>query len=266
MAAAIAALGLAAGAPAFAQTDLPEAAIPADGKGHGQIIATFYYSNSDKGFDRNGKTIDIADYQKLELYLLAEYNVTDKLTLVATPSLRDISVEGSGNDTRGLGYTELGARYRLVQGNGWSLSAQGTARIPGDTRRDSLAQAGSTNMEYDLRLRGTYGFAVGRGSGFVDVQGAYRLRDGAPPNEYHADVTAGYRPVPDLLLMAQSFNTFSDGSGRGIFDRYRYHNIQLSIVKDIAPQVSLQAGWLATLGGENALRERGAFGGVWIRF
>lgn len=234
-------------------------------KSQGQVIATFYYSNSDKGWDRNGRSIDIADYQKVELYLLAEYRATDELTLIATPSFRNVSVE-DGDDTRGLGYTELGARYDLAAGEGWTVAAQGTVRIPGSTRQDNLAQVGNTNMEYDARLRGTYGFAVGLDSAFIDVQTSYRFRAGDPPNEFHGDVTVGYRPVSDLLLMAQSFNTISDGRGAGIFDRYRYHNVQLSAVKDVGNGVSIQAGWLGTVAGENALRERGFFGGLWVRF
>ncbi|MBW4331987.1 transporter [Stakelama sp. CBK3Z-3] len=248
----------------MAQTD---GTIPSEPSApRGQVIATFYYSNSEQGFDADGHRVDIADYRKMELYLLTEYRVTDDVTLTVTPSLRDVSVEGPDNDSSGLGYTDVGARYRFAHGDGWSLATQGTIRIPGDSRRDVLAQVGSTDTEYDLRLRGIYGFAIGADSGFVDLQGAYRLRDGDPPNEYHVDITAGYRPAPRLLLMAQSFNTFSDGRGEGIFDRYRYHNAQLSAVYEVAPGLSLQAGWVGTLGGKNALRERGAFGGVWVSF
>ena len=251
--------------PAAAQSDYVAPA-RASAEPRGQAIATFYYSNSEQGFDGDGNRIDIPDYRKLELYLLTEYRVSDDLTLLVTPSLRNVSVEGPDNDSSGLGYTELGGRYRLADGAGWSLAAQGTVRIPGDTRRDVLAQVGSTDAEYDFRLRGIYGFAAGEDSGFVDLQGGYRLRDGDPPNEYHLDVTAGFRPTPPLLLMVQSFNTFSDGRGRGVFDRYRYHNAQASAVYEVAPGLALQAGWMGTLGGENALRERGAFGGVWLSF
>ncbi len=231
----------------------------------GQMIATFYYSKSTRGFDADGQTIDISDYEKLELYVLAEYHVSDDLTLLLKPSLRDVSVEG-GEDSSGLGYTDIGARYRLTGDNDRSLAFEATARIPGVDREDSIAQVGSTDAEYDLRLRGFHGFALGEDSGFVDLQGSYRLREGDPPNEFHADITLGYRPLPDLLLMAQSFSTISDGSGQGIFDRYAYHNVQLSAVKQVAPGVSLQAGWVGTIGGRNALRERGVFAGLWLSF
>ena len=128
------------------------------------------------------------------------------------------------------------------------------------------AVAPFTLRVYDLRLRGFYNLRLGQDSGFIDGQASYRLRDGDPPNEFHADLTLGYRPRPNVLLMVQSLNTISDGAGRGIFDEYRYLNLQLSGVVDVAPAVALQAGLLGTIAGENALRERGFFGGVWISF
>ena len=250
-----------------AQAGAQEVSGATDGSGNdrGQVIATFYYSRSERGFDADGQTIDIADYDKLELYVLAEYRLTDELTLLFKPSLRDVSVEG-GDDSSGFGYTDIGARYRFAAGEDWSLAVEGTARIPGVDREDSIAQVGSTDAEYDLRLRGFHSFTLGEDSAFIDLQGSYRLRDGDPPDEFHADITLGYRPIPDLLLMAQSFSTISDGRGQGIFDSYEYHNVQLSAVKQVSPGVSLQAGWVGTIDGKNALRERGVFGGVWISF
>ena len=93
-----------------------------------------------------------------------------------------------------------------------------------------------------------------------------RLRFGDPPNEVHADLTFGVRPVPRFLLLAQSFNTWSDGRGKGVFDRYRYHNLQASAVLDLDDHWSIQAGALGTAGGKNALRERGLLFGLWRKF
>lgn len=235
-------------------------------QGSGQAILTGVYSSSDKGYDANGDTVEIDDYEKTEAYLLLEYGVTDDLTLMATPSFRHVEIKGAGDDTSGLGYTELGARYRLAHGDSWVASVQGSVRIAGEKRRDSLAQVGSTDSEYDLRgLVGT-SFKLGGTDGFVDLQGAYRLRDGDPPNEYRADVTLGLRPAKRVQVLAQLFNTWSDGAGQGVFSSYRYHNAYLSAVYDVSPNVSVQLGGLATLGGRNALRERGLTGAVWFRF
>lgn len=255
-------------APAQAQSMPPADALsaPADGQAKSnQIIATFYYSNSTQGFDADGHTIDIPDYGKTELYVLAEIPVDERLTLLLKPSLRDVSVEGAEGSS-GLGYTDVGARYRMTGDESRWLAAEATVRIPGVSRRDNLAQVGGTDVEYDLRLHGFSNIAFGDRYGFVDGQFSYRLRGGDPPNEYHADLSFGFRPEDDLLLLAQSFNTISDGAGRGVFSSYRYHNLQLSAVKNVTPSLALQAGVLGTITGKNALRERGFLAGLWYRF
>jgi protein XagA len=235
-------------------------------KGHGQVIVTGVYSNSTRGYDGDGNVVDIDDYEKTEAYLLVEYGLTDDLTVIANPSFRHVGIDGASDNTTGLGYTEVGARYRLFEGDGWVLSLQGTARIPGARRRDSLAQVGSTDAEYDLRALVGKGFRLGGMDAFVDVQGSYRLRDGDPPNEVHADATFGVRTSERMQILVQSFNTLSDGAGEGVFRSYRYHNAQVSAVYDVSDRVSIQLGGLATLGGQNALRERGIVTGLWFSF
>lgn len=235
-------------------------------KGQGQLLVTGVYSHSDRGFDANGRTIDIPDYDKQELYLLGEYGVTDDLTLIAAPSFRHVGIQGANDDTTGLGYTELGARYHVTGGTNWVGSIQATARIPGARRRDSLAQVGSTDAEYDVRALGGASFSIGRMPGFVDLEGGYRVRAGDPPNEFRADATLGIRPAKRVLLYTLLSNSWSDGAGKGVFQAYRYHNAFVNAAYDLNDHWSLQVGGLATVGGENALRERGATGGVWFRF
>lgn len=240
-----------AGAQAFTQE-----------QGHGRVITSLLWTESRNGFDDDGRVMDIPTYRKTELYALAEYGLTDDLTLLLTPSLRDVSVRG-GSDTRGLGYTDVGARYRLGQSDQFVFSVQGTARIPGMKRRDVLAQVGQTDMEYDVRAQGGYTFGAGS---FAILEGGYRFRAGDPPNAYNIDATVGLRVAPKLLVLANSYNAISDGSGRGVFSRYRYHNAFLSAAYDVSPRVTLQLGATGTVAGRNALRERGLLAGAWFRF
>lgn len=246
----------------------PFAATPALGqaftqeKGHGRVITTVLTTRSDKGFNDRGNVTDIADYHMTDIFFAAEYGVTDDLTLLATPSLRDVTVRG-GDDSRGLGYTDLGARYRFAHGGNFVVSAQALARIPGTRRRDVQAQVGSTDAEYDLRVQGGYTF--GKGS-FAILEGGYRWRAGDPPNAVNIDATLGIRAAPRLLLLASSFNAISDGAGRGIFRRYRFHNLFLSGAYDVSRHITLQLGATGTVAGRNALRERGGIAGLWFRF
>lgn len=234
-------------------------------EGGGQVIVTGIYSHSDKGFDAAGNAAEINDYDKTEAYMLIEYGVTEDLTVIATPSFSQVSVT-QGDKTSGPGYTELGARYRLASGDTAVFSVQGSFRIPGKKRRDSIAQIGATDTEIDLRALAGASFKLGGKDSFVDFQTGYRIRNGGPPGEFRFDATFGIRPAPKLLLLAQSFSVISDGDGSGIFRRYRYSNLYASAVYEITPKWSLQAGVLSTLAGRNALRERGVFLGIWRRF
>lgn len=235
-------------------------------QGAGQVIVTGVYSHSAKGLDAKGDTIDIDDYTKAEAYVLAEYGVTDDLTVMAIPSFSHVAVDGANAETNGPGYTEIGARYRLAHSDDAVFSLQGSVRLPGRKRRDSVAQVGATDSEIDLRALAGKSFHIGASEAFVDVQGGYRIRNGEPPNEFRLDATLGVRPAKKLLLLAQAFTTVSDGDGRGIFAKYRYLNAYASAVYDVAPHWSLQLGALATVSGRNALRERGVLAGVWYKF
>lgn len=252
------ALLLASGASAAHAAAWPQPA------GGGQVIVTGVYSHSDDGFDADGNTTDIRNYDKAEVYTLIEYGVTEDLTLILTPSFSHVAVE-AGDKSTGLGYTEFGGRYRIT-GDTTPLSFQGTVRIPGKKRRDSQAQIGATDSEIDLRaLLGT-SFKLGKANGFLDLQGGYRIRNGGPPNEFRIDATIGVRPTEKLLLMAQTFNVISDGRGTGVFGKHAYSNLYLSGSYDVTPRFALQLGGLATVAGRNALKERGMFLGTWFRF
>jgi len=235
-------------------------------RGEGRVIGTLILSKSDKGFDDDGDVIDIPDYKQVQIYLNGEYGLTDDLTLLLTPSFRDVSVDAGGRDTSGLNFVELGGRYRVGQSGPATFSVQATARIPGKTYRDPIAQLNQDGMEYDVRAQVGVGLGQGGNAGFFIAEAGYRLRDDDPPNEVHADFTLGLRAAPKLLFLVNSFNTFSDGSGSGAFPSYRYHNVFASLVYDVTDRIAIQAGVQGTIAGENALRERGVVAGLWFRF
>ncbi|WP_158703009.1 hypothetical protein [Allosphingosinicella vermicomposti] len=236
-------------------------------QGEGRVIITGLYSNSDKAFDDNGNVYDINNYRQAQVYFNFEYGATDDLTLLLTPSLRDINIknEPQRNET-GFQFVDLGARYRIAEIGSTHISLQGKVRIPIDPFRDTLGQVSSEGMEFDLRAQVGHGFGISGHDAFVIGDAGYTFRGDDPPNEFHADIIFGFRPTPRTLLMANLYNTFSDGPGDDEFRSYRYHNLFLSGVYDINDTVSLHLGGLMTLDGKNALRERGLLLGAWIHF
>lgn len=236
-------------------------------KGHGQNILTSTFTTSGMGFDANGRAIDIPRYNKFELDALTEYGLTDNVTAILQPQLRSVSIAPPTDAAQtGAGYTDLGARVRLWS-NGWSVvSGQALLRIPGSSDKNDPAEIGSTDTQVDVR--GLYGhsFKIGVWQAFLDAELAYRYRSGDPSNEIRADLTIGVRPKPDLLFMAQSFNTFSQGPAQGVFSQGREHKLALSVVWDVSKNWSLQVGGIGTVGGANTLRERGGLVAIWKRF
>lgn len=240
--------------------------VKADGfvreKGETRIIISGVFTDSARGFDGNGNVFDLNDYDQDQVFINAEHGLTDDLTLILSPSYRNISIEGE-NDVSGLGYTDLGLRYALAQGSNWLVSTQALLRIPGKGRSDLLAQVGNTSTDIDGRIAAAY-FENGY---FVSGEGGYRFRSGDLPNEFHFDLSAGVDATDRLLLLATSANTISDGRGQGLVNQeYRYGDLYLSGVYQVTDNLRIQAGYTGTVYGKNALRQRGPLVGLWLEF
>jgi hypothetical protein len=236
-------------------------------KGKGQVIAAGTFTRSTRQFDDGGDAVPIPRYDKFELNTLVEYGLSDWLTVMTQPQLMWTGIAAPTDaEASGLGYTDLGARARLWSDKESVLSAQALARVPGQHDEDNAAAIGKTDAEFDLRALYGRAFTIDGRSGFIDAQLGYRFRFDDPPNEVRFDFTFGIRPDPKLLLLAQSFNTFADGSAEGVFEDGREHKIQLSAVLSLDDVWSLQLGGIATLAGENTLRERGVIAALWRKF
>jgi hypothetical protein len=235
--------------------------------GQGSAIVTGSPSQADKAFDGGGNLQSIPRYSKAELQALLEYGATDWLTVMLAPSLQHIAIAAPFEAQRdGLGYTDVGARMRISRGDSWVLSAQTTFRIPGTFDKSNAAAIGYTDPEVDIRGLFGYSFAAGAWPAFVDVEVAQRFRIGGPPDEFRTDVTLGLQPLDRWLLLAQSFNVISEGSGSWGFPSYAYYKLQLSAVYAVTPALSLQLGGYTTYWGRNALQENGLVLGAWYKF
>jgi hypothetical protein len=237
-------------------------------EGAGQVITTFTASQATQTFDSGGSLRSTPRYSKYELQALLEYGISDWLTAMVSPGLQRVEIASPVDAKRsGLGYSELGGRARLIQGDDWVLSGQGTVRVPGTSDTGNPAAIGYTGVEVDVR--GLFGksFSAFDRPAFVDVQVAQRFRAGDPPNETRVDLTVGLRTAQQWLLLAQSFNVISQGSGSGaVFPAYRYHKLQASAIYSLNAQWAMQGGVFTTVAGSNALQENGVVLAAWYRF
>ena len=184
-----------------------------------------------------------------------------------TPSLQHVGI-GEPMDARrtGLGFTDLGGRARIWRDGPWVLSAQTTIRVPGTFDDSNAAAIGYTEPEIDVRGLVGYSFVAGTWPAFLDVQVAHRFRFGGAPDEFRTDVTLGLQPFDRWLLLVESFNVISEGSGTWGYPSYDYSKLQLSAVYALTPALSLQLGGYTTYMGRNALQENGLVLGAWYKF
>lgn len=233
--------------------------------GEGRLITSVIYSHSAKSFDLSGNSADAPDYDQLMTFLMTEYGVTNDLTLIANPGVKWVGIKGEKDDF-GLDSVELGARYRLFHDGQLVISAQVSGFVPGSLRNELVPQISGNRPQFDARLQAGYGFSLGKLNGFASVEGGYRIRRGAPPDEFRGDTTLGLHASDRLMLIGNLFNSWSNGSGKSQIPSYRYSNLYAGGVYELSPRFSLQLGALATVSGRNALRERGLYSGFWLKF
>lgn len=232
-----------------------------------QVIATVTGSSSTNAFDNNANLISVPRYNKLDADVLLEYGLTNQLTLMLQSGLQHVDIAAPTDASRtGLDYTDVGARFQFWQADGWVLSAQALLELPGTTDQANPAATGYTDTEVDLRILLGKTFMLGTMPSFVDVEFAQRERGDGAPNEFRADGTFGVQILPAWLILAQSFNVVSEGSGSPVFNSYDYEKFQLSAVYSLTPTWALQGGGYTTYAGRNSIEENGLIFGVWHKF
>jgi len=235
--------------------------------GDGIGIVTGTFARSDLGFDGSRSVQPIPRYNKDELQALLEYGFTDWFTAILIPSLQHIDVAQPFPGQRtGFGYTEFGGRVRLWTNDQWVISGQTTYRVPGTYDRNNPAAIGYYDPELEIRGLVGYSYKLGSWPAFINTEVAERFRFAGPPDEFRTDITFGVRPLERWLLLAQSFNVTSEGSGTWGIPSYDYYKLQLSAVYEVTPTFSVQLGGYTTYEGRNALQENGLIVGAWYKF
>ena len=230
-------------------------------------IAGASFADSTAAFDASGKLIPVSAYRKFDLSLYVEYGVSDAVTLVARPSFADITTAGPpAGGYRGFEAMEAGARALLARAGDAVFSAQGLVRIPGSTNAANPALVGATAFEAEARLLAGYSFHFLERPAFAEAQIAWRARDGGNPGEARLDLTLGARIFDRLQILLQSFSLATTGAGTAAYPAQRLSKLQPSLVYDVAPGWSVQAGVFATVYAVNARREQGVIAAVWRKF
>lgn len=237
-------------------------------QGTGQWVAGVLASTSTMYFNPDWGLASTPRYNKVEVGAWIEYGITDRLTGIVSPQLQHIDIAAPTSAERtGLGYTEFGARYGFYEDPTWVVAGQATLRVPGTNQTNNPAAIGYTDLESDFRALLGHNFKIGDLPAFFDIEAAERWRTAGAPSEGRFEGTLGVKVFPQWLLLVQSFNVISEGSGISLYGgSYEYYKLQLSAVYSIAPTWQLQGGGFSTYAGRNALQENGLIFGVWHQF
>ena len=229
-----------------------------------EVIASTSYSVANSGLDGRIGGGD-PKFRKLEVSPLISWGLAPGTTLSFQPSWqRQRADNASGGSDVGSGLTdaEFALRRTLWQGDADVVAVQPLLRVPLGYDRDDQPPLGSGRV--DGEVRGLYGH--GFQDGFFDAQLAWRSRGGPAADEVRLDLTVGWRPDANWLLLAQSFNAVSVGTpGAGYGDLRRY-KVQLSTVRRLTDDVGIQLGLSKAIGGRNAGGERTALLALWWSF
>jgi hypothetical protein len=234
-------------------------------RGQGKAFVTSTFTYGDHGFDGDGNLIPVPEYRKFELTTSLEYGFRDWLTFLARADLTEERVHDPDpravvvSTSRSFGAVAGGARARLWQTDRFVASTELLALSGGMDSAGTLNPADGPGMEGRLRF-GIGESVIGRPV-FADVAAGYRYRfDENESDEVLVDVTLGARIRPRWLVLGQTFSTFeTDGDSA-------FHKVAGSVVWNMRDRFHIEAGAIATVAGQNAVRELGGRLGFWYEF
>ena len=133
-------------------------------------------------------------------------------------------------------------------------------------RSERTAQEGNTGWAGEALLNAGTNFRLGAIPGFIDAEVAYRLRTAGPPDEWHGDLTVGFKFTPRLMLMLQDFTTVSSPSTDATFSAWRQSVVEASVVYALDDKWSLQLGLFSTVWTVKTNTQHGVALAVWRSF
>ena len=143
------------------------------------------------------------------------------------------------------------------------FSGEAAAYIPRRPRCEGAGPEGNTGWRRSRKASNAsrnFSLAVVPGSvpGFLDAQVAYRLRTEGPPDEWHGDLTVGFKFTPKIMLMLQDFTTVLKSTNDPTFPAGRQSTVEASVVYALSHTWSIQAGLFSTVWTVRTNSEHGA--------
>lgn len=198
-----------------------------------------------------------------------EYGLLDWITIGAGLEGRFVwGPNENGVSERAAGVGEYGGwvRTRLWRDDWNVVSAQVRYVQAGPYSVEAEPSLGDGANEIDLRLLAGRGLETAWGRGWLNAEGAYRLRTGGAVDQLRLDLTAGLRPapLPKSLVMVQSFGTVAlSQDGRSSYDLLK---VGPSIGYQVSDQTTVVLGGMREVAGRNVDLGTAVTSSVWVKF
>jgi len=190
------ATGMAAAVPCLCTpaSVLAGAWTPPQGDSYNKLAFNFFYADSTFGPSAPG----FQYFSNVNLTYYGEYGLLDDLTLFGSLPLARIAQRQNQltTDTWGVGDVELGTRYRLLL-EPLVVSGQFIYKFPYLYDADDSLPLGNGQNDFDFRA--LFGKSLGR-FGYAGLELGYRLRLGAPSDEFRYLVEYGIEPLDQFYL------------------------------------------------------------------
>jgi hypothetical protein len=243
-------------------------------KGHGLSITTVKWYESDDFWDQDRHLNEGPRYRKMEINPLLEYGVTEDFTAGINAFIPYIDASGQGSNF-GLGDVEILGRYRLWKDDYSSVSTQLLVKVPEAYDEHKLPLLGQGQYDLEGRLLYGRGWQLYKSECFINVEGGFRKRFGAPADEVRFDWMVGWKsPGKEWEVDFKQENIFGlrNNSGTTTSDPFRERSSDYDLYKAtlsasywVVPRVGIQAGLIQDLYGRNTGKGIAPFIGLWIK-
>ncbi|MEQ9520699.1 MAG: hypothetical protein RLN89_14810 [Parvibaculum sp.] len=221
-----------------------------------------------RNFDQSGNATSRGRFSKIEPQLYVEHGLTKQITLLGKFSRSTDQSVAFGQEFTDVNFrrAEIGARAYLFT---WRETLYTVDVIFGrtlgaSTNDPAASQSGDLDYEFGLTTGTTFTeFGL---NGFNETRIAYRQRPGARPAEAKVDVTMGVHVNDQWLVMLKNQTENSLGRTPSPRGHFWANKGELSVVHDLEPGFSIEAGAFRTIAGRNVLKETGLKLAFWYRF
>lgn len=237
--------------------------------GQGQIISTSSWSHAGQIFDDDFDAMPLLGFTKVETRVYIEQGVTDWLTVVGNGAFQSLNFRDGDSrfDFDGLDDIELGLQVKTFAKEGLATAVRASYIIDSqlDNQAVDVLRGGD---QYELRALIGQSRETVIGDFFYDAQIAARTEGFSDLDGVQGALTVGVKPTSRWLLMSQNFLNFSNDDVRDGFDIPKQTQLvsQLSIAREYKPSRYIQLGVGRTLLGQNIVKERSVFIGLWTEY